>query len=366
MKGSIQVRVTERDGVQLHSYDLSDRLAHGWIEMHVASRVKKARKKKNQDAEEKQSVTETSEIALEDHPLSPLRYVRIDPHHLWLKNLRYRQPEWMWTRQLESDFEVIGQLDAIDGLESVGTLSAIETLFNALRDERIYYSVRQKAARAIAKMSAEKTGWKGMHLLIDFFKDNYFLKDKTLPSVNDFSNFSLYFVLCAVISAVSEIKDEKGETPEDILEFLSEILIHNDNSLNQFSDSRYLSTLISSLSNLSPKRESLQFSSLLQQVERYLTRDTLLPSFQNIVAVACLRAYGSLTRKSHAHVSTQFFSKFLKKGNFLNVRLEALHWIVSLRVDKYAESAEKEKAAFSLMKCKTFFLHPFFFPSLIL
>lgn len=56
---------------------------------------------------------------------------------------------------------------------------------------------------------------------------------RCIPKTNDFSDFTLYFMKKALVTAISMIRDERGQTPPVIQQFLVDLLAYNDNLGNK-------------------------------------------------------------------------------------------------------------------------------------
>jgi len=82
----------------------------------------------------------------------------------------FKQPEFMWVHQIETDRDVVAQYEAVKALREFGTSrydivisrlspnslkSATNALYNVLGNEKIFYLIRIEAARLIAEMTSK-------------------------------------------------------------------------------------------------------------------------------------------------------------------------------------------------------------------
>lgn len=97
------------------------------------------------------------------------------------------------------------------------------------------------------------------------------------------------------------VRDDQGQTPPVIQQFLVDLLAYNDNLGNKYSDAHYVSSVMNALSHAFVKtlpREVQGFDSLdevdgnenlapaMQEVERYMAADRLVPGYHNVVTIA--------------------------------------------------------------------------------
>src|SRR3990167_5779778 len=98
--------------------------------------------------------------------------------------------------------------------------------------KRYFYRIRMAAAKALAVSANKEAELVSLERLIGFFKHQYYDQRLGLPSPNDFSDFSLYYLKVAVLQAISSVKDKEGYTPPELLDFLLDLLKNNENSQN--------------------------------------------------------------------------------------------------------------------------------------
>jgi transcription initiation factor TFIID subunit 2 len=122
---------------------------------------------------------------------------------------------------------------------------------------------------------------------------------------NDFSNFAQYFLKKSMITALCELRDPHTRVVwRHVRRLLLELLKQNDNSLNEYSESHYLATVISAIgsafsagtniaTNLTDRDKELDaelFREAMDANERAITVDRLVPSYHNVVTQAGLQA----------------------------------------------------------------------------
>lgn len=132
----------------------------------------------------------------------------------------------------------------------------------------------------------------------------------------------------AALTAISQVRFENGKTPSIVRKFLIDQLRYNDNtnnqvsknlplsfavadSLSQYSDARYIGSVILALGNASISTAPPEHGELLQmqartdlsdedinlleqattEIERYRTMDRLVPSSHNVVTIAALEVH---------------------------------------------------------------------------
>lgn len=102
------------------------------------------------------------------------------------------------------------------------------------------------------------------------------------------------------VEAIGSIRTSDGHTPDDIVEFLLDLLKNNDNTINQvkawltirsnawqYMDNYYLASLLTSVSLMRPMNRKFELK-IYKQLERHLNVEKLLPSYHNTVTISCL------------------------------------------------------------------------------
>lgn len=126
-----------------------------------------------------------------------------------------------------------------------------------------------------------------------------------VPLPNDFSNFANYFLKKSMVTALCELRDPATRMVwRHVRQLLLNLLKHSDNSLNDYSDSHYVATVISAIGsafaagtnvavNLSEhdrEEDERLFREASDVNERAITVDRLVPSYHNVVTQAGLQA----------------------------------------------------------------------------
>ncbi|KAM1377830.1 hypothetical protein FF1_039286 [Malus domestica] len=231
---------------------------------------------------------------------SPLLWMRADPEIEYLAEIHFNQPVQMWINQLEKDKDVVAQAQAIATLESLPQLSfsVVNALNNFLIDSKAFWRVRIEAAFALANTASEDTDWAGLLHLVKFYKSRRFDANIGLPKPNDFHDISEYFVLEAIPHAIAMVRAADKKSPREAVEFVLQLLKYNDNNGNPYSDVFWLAALIESVGELEFGQQSiLLLSSLLKRIDRLLQFDRLMPSYNGILSISCIRALTQIALK---------------------------------------------------------------------
>ncbi|KAM5571088.1 transcription initiation factor TFIID subunit 2 [Rosa sericea] len=231
---------------------------------------------------------------------SPLLWMRADPEMEYLAEIHFNQPVQMWINQLEKDKDVVAQAQAIAMLESLPQLpfSVVNALNNFLIDSKAFWRVRIEAAFALANTASEDTDWAGLLHLVTFYKSRRFDANIGLPKPNDFHDIPEYLVLEAIPHAVAMVRAADKKSPREAVEFVLQLLKYNDNNGNSYSDVFWLSSLIQSVGELEFGQQSIVLlSSLLKRIDRLLQFDRLMPSYNGILSVSCIRSLTHIALK---------------------------------------------------------------------
>lgn len=319
-----------------------------------------------------------------------LGYIRIDPEGEWLKQLSFRQAEYMWVNQLQNDRDVMAQFEGIDGLtRAAATDAACVALHGVLNNSQNFFKVRMRAASALGVLATRFR--RAFELLQQFFLLHFYdlpdvsrqssttnstasssavttpgtnmLSDSrpstpaTIPSSsqssrpytpapggsqmdldmddeeeatlrpNDFSNFEDYFVQKATMHAIATIRDEKDHTPTEVIEFLFDLLNSNDNSRNAYSDNYYVASLIHALTYIKSDNHST-YMEIVKQSERYLGKELMMPCYHNVIAQACLHLLATLQAAGRLEVELNEFTRYFSYGNLPAVRAVAIRCFI--------------------------------------
>ncbi|OAD70358.1 hypothetical protein PHYBLDRAFT_115437 [Phycomyces blakesleeanus NRRL 1555(-)] len=243
-------------------------------------------------------------------------WIRLDAEFEWLSVFEFQQPDYMWAAQLTKDRDVVAQHDAIGALRHMPSLPTSTSLLRALLDPKCFYKIRMEAAYALATCAIPSLDYTGLHQLNKMFQKRYCfptgnslmeIDDEiplslAIPKPNNFSTLPDYFIQKAVVIAFSQVRDQHGLAPIKIRQFLLDLLKYNDNISNEFSDCYYVATLISAVGDSvipSPDvPDALQFddiegeqllTAVKAEIERFRTLDYVIPTYHNVVTVACIK-----------------------------------------------------------------------------
>ncbi|KAJ2798530.1 hypothetical protein H4R20_004787, partial [Coemansia guatemalensis] len=322
-----------------------------------------------EDAREKRAwrVVEWGEDDEESLASATFEWIRMDSDVEWACIIHFEQPDFMWAAQLQKDRDVVAQLEAVDALQHLPSAAASTTLMRTVMDARVFYRVRVDAALALARFATPQLGWIGLHHLVKIYKRRYCLAGSSgtgggqgsqhgqppsddpddepllaprLPRPNNFANIGEYFTQMAVLAALSNIRDARGEAPRAARALVAGALRYNDNSENMYSDSYFLAVLVRALANgiIGSKRFARAHGpgasgTALAEIERLRKLDVLVPSYRNVITASCLDALLrlSLAQPTVPLFNTALFTAMAAPEAYDGVRVAAvggllLHW----------------------------------------
>ncbi|CAI8610202.1 unnamed protein product [Vicia faba] len=302
--GMMSIRVYELDG--MYDHPILPMAGEAWqlleIQCHsrlAARRFQKSKKGLKHDGSDDNGDMPSMDIRSSTE--SPLLWIRADPDMEYLAEVHFNQPVQMWINQLEKDKDVIAQAQAIAALEASPQLSfsVVNALNSFLTDSKAFWRVRIEAAFALANSASEQeTDFSGLLHLVKFYKSRRFDSDIGLPKPNDFHDFAEYFVLEAIPHAVAMIRAADKKSPREAIEFVLQLLKYNDNTGNPYSDVFWLAALVQSIGEFEFGQQSiLLLSSLLKRIDRLLQFDSLMPSYNGILTVSCIRTLAQIAIK---------------------------------------------------------------------
>ncbi|XP_074278143.1 transcription initiation factor TFIID subunit 2 isoform X1 [Silene latifolia] len=261
---------------------------------------------------------------------SPLLWVRADPEMEYLAEIHLSQPLHMWINQLEKDRDVVAQAEAIITLEEFPNIPfpIINSLSNFVADSKAFWRVRIEAAFALAKIASEDSDWAGMLNLIKYYKSKRFDPSIGLPKPNNFHDLAEYFVLEAIPHAVATVRTVDNKSPKEAVEFVLQVLKYNDNSGNPYSDVFWLAALVEAVGELEFGQQGISFlSSFLKRIDRLLQFDRLMPSYNGILTVRCIRTLTQIALKLSEFITVdrllELIKPFQDASLLWQVRIEA-------------------------------------------
>ncbi|KAL0042600.1 hypothetical protein WJX79_004833 [Trebouxia sp. C0005] len=272
-----------------------------------ARRGKKAGKKKKDEAaeaedldddEQTQHDQELEDAAAADRP--PVQWVEMDPQMETLASTCLLQPDWMWAGQLERSKDTAAQSVAVAGLAALRptTHTAVSALEHCLQNDQVYPRIRCEAAMALGTTTSSDTEFAGLHGLLKIFRARCHSSSASeqQPQVEQAqagSNVGEYLVNETLPLAIACVRDERGFSPPEAVEVLVDVLKHTDNRGSFYDNSSMLAAALEALGHLRlPDMKSLQ--PVTKQLDRFLAREKVLPSYHAVVAQAALRAFVEL------------------------------------------------------------------------
>eukprot|EP00250_Pteridium_aquilinum_P006300 c16246_g1_i1 orf=741-4946(+) len=342
--GMMSIRVHEIDGMYDHpslpmagdTYQLLEIHCHSKLAGRRIQRPKKGNRADGAEDPELQAAVDTRQSSIE----SPLLWLRADPQMEYLADIQLQQPEQMWINQLEKDKDVAAQLQAIAALSSLSQVSfaVLNALNSCLTDSKIFYRVRIEAAFALAMTADEANGLTGLSHLLAFYKGHRFDPDMGLPRPNDFRDLSEYFVLEVIPEAIANVRGADGKSPPEAVEFILQLLKHNDNSGNQFSDVFWLASIIKSVGSVEFGQQSLRaLSRILKRLDRFLQYDRIMPSYNHLLTISCILTLIKLALKFSIVLPLDHIEKILSpfkdpKTAHWQVRAVVLQGLLELEI----------------------------------
>ncbi|CCG24484.1 Tsm1 transcription initiation factor TFIID subunit [Candida orthopsilosis Co 90-125] len=242
----------------------------------------------------------------------PFEWIRGDIDFEWIAKIEVLQPDFMYGSQLVYDRDVEAQFDALRYFGNLEKPSVIycTALVRTFLDERYFYRIRIAAAEALATCSNASNDFIGMKYLIKAYKHLYCFPDSSIPKANDFNDFKLFLIQRAVPGILCRITDDEGRVPKDVQDLLFNFVKFNDNAMNDYQDTLYLSDLIKALttSAISGWRKDTAEGNnqeFAHKVNAEITRlqklDEWRPSYQRILQTTCFKSrvqmalYGAIT-----------------------------------------------------------------------
>ncbi|GAU19050.1 hypothetical protein TSUD_193870, partial [Trifolium subterraneum] len=328
--GMMSIRVYELDG--MYDHPILPMAGEAWqlleIQCHsrlAARRFQKSKKGVKHDGSDDNGDVPSMDIRSSTE--SPLLWIRADPDMEYLAEIN----------QLEKDKDVIAQAQAIAALEASPQISfsVVNALNSFLTDSKAFWRVRIEAAFALANSASEETDFSGLLHLVKFYKSRRFDPDIGLPKPNDFHDFAEYFVLEAIPHAVATIRAADKKSPREAIEFVLQLLKYNDNTGNPYSDVFWLAALVQSIGEFEFGQQSiLLLSSLLKRIDRLLQFDSLMPSYNGILTVSCIRTLAQIALKLSGFIPLDRVYELVKPFRDLKtiwqVRIEANRALLDL------------------------------------
>ncbi|KAJ4345786.1 Transcription initiation factor TFIID subunit 2 [Didymosphaeria variabile] len=275
-------------------------------------------------------------------------YIRVDADFEWLARISITDmPSYMFVSQLQQDKDVVAQAESIQYLarkQGHGIISSF--LVKTLMDARYFHGIRTMAAEVLANQFHVDGPVEliGLYHLKKAFQKLFYVSNSDMTRPNDFTDRALYNVQCAIPRAIAKVKGRDGRTPAEVKQFLLDIIRHNDNRGNEYSDDFYLATLMRGLAEClaDPILDDSSIDFMAQSVEvefrkkamgeidRHKRLDEWIPSYNNVFTTTALDCDVRLMMNRLKPLKISEFLFYSQTGNAENVRLKAWECLVRL------------------------------------
>lgn len=282
-------------------------------------------------------------------------WIRLDADFEWISTIRLGMAGHMFASQLQQDRDVTAQLVSIQHISEYSASQLVSSiLLRTMMDSRYFHGIRTAAAYALVKHASndKDVDMIGLFHLRKAFEELYCVTEgnSIMTRPNDFSDQLSYYLQCAIVEAISRVRDENGYTPHEVKTFLLDKLKFNDNSRNSVSDAHYVSILIKALSNAllarpkKPAEEDMEDDldlathwagvqafeqACLDEIDRYRRMDEWTSSYQNLYSRTALESQSRLAQAGLGHFSAPHFLQYTRLGNFEMLRCAAFDALAS-------------------------------------
>ncbi|QDS67879.1 hypothetical protein FKW77_008012 [Venturia effusa] len=304
-------------------------------------------------------LTEWSQEDLATMQEEAYEWIRLDKDFEWICTVIYSpSPNYMYVQQLQQDNDVVAQIEALQWLSRQPPSALHSSIFTrTLMDPRYFHGVRTLAASALASCATHQTAMIGMFHLQKAFQHLFCFENSPMTRSNDFSDHRLYWLQCIIPQALAGIRDADGKSPPEIKRFFLDKLKFNDNSNNQYSDSKYVAILMAGLAetlveNQMHRGHNINFSfgddddemediqaetdaavfkkAALNEIDRLRRIDEWIPSYRNVYTLASMRSLTRLIENKVVPFKMAHFLRYTRPGNQDDVRLMAFECLVTL------------------------------------
>lgn len=287
---------------------------------------------------------------------APYEWIRLDADFEWIAHIHFDQRDYMWVSQLQRDRDVVAQVAAIQALGRMPNAISCSMLTRTVLVTKYFFRIRIEAIQHLVGCALASLDYLGLFHLLMLFRTSYChdtgeqtdLDASCIPRANDFSDLAEYFVKRALIQAIGSVRNERGRTLPQVKKFLISLLRYNDNSKNKYVDDFYTATIISCLAGAFVARNSnwgqyvpsdedpdaVDDDALLQagraEIDRFQELDKLVPSFHNVVTLACIDFQANMMLANLFPVNLPMLHAYTRQGNFVPVRTTALDYLLLL------------------------------------
>ncbi|KAK6458112.1 uncharacterized protein RJT20DRAFT_126034 [Scheffersomyces xylosifermentans] len=370
--GPMTIRVHEADGTPYeHIVDLKD--GHTKLDVQYNSKFRRLKKNREQMNENAVTFSKLGDVLESDNEMQEWRlvdwtkeeedpmnmdafeWIRVDVDFEWIAKFDVRQPDYMYGSQLSNDRDVEAQFEAVRFFGEMEKPQAVHctALTRTIMDSRYYYGVRIAAAEALGRLSNSKNNFLGVTYLLKVYRELFCFPGSTVPLSNDFNDFGNFFLQKAIPRILCKVRDDNDEVLSPIRNLILNLIKFNDNSNNSFQDSIYMAELVEILTSsavhsslpttfrdpmglgeaedddISPeKRKFIQ--SVITEINRVQRLDQWIPSYQNVVSVACLSQKIRLASHGYLRLSFEELLYFTLDNYPIDVRVEAFRGLFVL------------------------------------
>lgn len=226
-------------------------------------------------------------------------WIRIDSDFEWISKIIINQPDYMFASQLQQDVDIEAQIESIRYYDDVVSTSVHSSLVyssiltRTIMDEKYFYGVRLEACRTLSKYiyKPETNFLGGSRHLIKIFRNMFCFDGSDVPKSNDFDGTARYLIQKRIVECLSYVRNEHGESPNFVKQFLMGLLKYNDNSNNFYMDHIYICVLIKAVveCTLHDKEDRKYLKSLLAQLDRYQNLDKWSDSYDFCITREVIR-----------------------------------------------------------------------------
>lgn len=162
--------------------------------------------------------------------------------------------------------------------------------------------------------------------------------------MNDFSNCQMYMIQKAIPQSMALQRNKDRVCPQEVINFLFELIHYNENSKNRFSDAFYRASLIDALGNTltnigltsTTTNVDLFFNQtfdantkrIFDEILLQLNFDKIISSYSFCVTLSCLRVLHKLNTINGIPIDINVFYEYAAYGMFDRIRLTACEILV--------------------------------------
>lgn len=133
------------------------------------------------------------------------------------------------------------------------------------------------------------------------------------------------------------VRTADKKSPREAVEFILQLLKYNDNNGNPYSDVFWLASMVQSVGELEFEQQSIEhLASLLKRLDRLLQFDRLMPSYNGVLTISCIRTLTQIALKLSDFIPLDRVIELIKPfQNFKamwHVRIEAYRALLDLEI----------------------------------